>query len=95
MIEAQFLQDLASYVNSRIAKVVINGSYDITSFTVKRVDNQTAVMNYIVPAAEVSLITQIELRDAEERVISSKPVHIPITADHLMLQTLNVKEVNS
>ncbi|GIQ70776.1 ketopantoate hydroxymethyltransferase [Xylanibacillus composti] len=95
MIEAQFLRDLASYVNSRIAKVIVNGSYEITNFTVKRVDDQTVVLNYIVPAAEVSLVTEIDLRDTADRVISSKPVHVPITTDHLMLQTLKVKEVTT
>lgn len=93
MISTQFLEDIAKYVDSRIAKVVINGTYEITKFEVKQVTDSTLAMRYIVPASEVSVITMIELKDEDGNVISSNSVNIPITADQVMIQAIEVKEV--
>lgn len=93
MISTQFLEDIAKYVDSRIAKVVINGTYEITQFEVKQVTDSTLAMRYIVPASEVSVITMIELKDEDGNVISSNSVNIPITADQVMIQAIEVKEV--
>lgn len=93
MISTQFLEDIAKYVDSRIAKVVINGTYEITQFEVKQVTDSTLAMRYIVPASEVSVITMIELKDEDGNVISSNSVNIPITADQVMIQAIEVIEV--
>lgn len=93
MINTEFLEDIAKYVDSRIAKVVINGTYEITKFEVKQVTDSTLAMRYIVPASEVSVITMIELKDEDGNVISSNSVNIPITADQVMIQAIEVKEV--
>ncbi|MEF3309527.1 ketopantoate hydroxymethyltransferase [Paenibacillus sp. GYB004] len=93
MITAGFLHDVAGYVDNRIAKVVLNGSYEITNFEVKSVTDSMVAINYLVPVADVSLITQIELKDASNNVITSNPVHVPIASDTMMLQTILVKEV--
>lgn len=95
MIDTQFLHDVAEYVDSRIAKVVLNNSYEITNFQVKAVTDSTVALNYVVPAADISLITQIDLKDQSNNVISSDPVHVPVPSDTLMLQTIEVKEVTS
>lgn len=92
MITAGLLHGVAEYVNSSVAKVVINGIYTITDFEVKAVTDNVLALNYIVPVAEVSLITLVELKDAANNVLISDPVNVPITADHLMLQTIEVKE---
>ncbi|MFB4326389.1 ketopantoate hydroxymethyltransferase [Priestia sp. BR_2] len=92
MIAAELLHDVAEYVNSRVAKVVINGTYTLTNFDVKAVTDNVLALNYIVPVAEVSLITLVELKDADDNVLTSDQVNVPIAADHLMLQTIEVKE---
>jgi len=92
MITEDLLHGVAEYVNSRVAKVVINGTYTITKFDVKAVTDNVLALNYIVPVAEVSLITLVELKDADDNVLTSDPVNVPIAADHLMLQTIEVKE---
>jgi hypothetical protein len=92
MIESTFLNDVAKYVDSRVAKVVLNGTYVITNFEVKQVTNNVLALKYLIPVADVSLVTSIELKDAADNVISSHDVNIPITADHLMIQSLTVKE---
>lgn len=92
MITTSLLNGVAGYVNGRVAKVVINDSYEITSFKIKEVTDNVLAMNYIVPVADVSLIEKIELRDAKNNVLTSNQVNIPITADHMMLHTIMVKE---
>lgn len=95
MIAAGLLHDVAEYINGRVAKVVINGTFVITNFEVKAVTDNVLALNYIVPVSEVSLITLIELKDASDTVLESNNVDIPIVADHLMLQTIEVKEAQS
>ncbi|RXZ84695.1 ketopantoate hydroxymethyltransferase [Paenibacillaceae bacterium] len=92
MITTALLHDVAEYVDSRVAKVVINGSYEITDFQLKQVTEHTLVLNYLIPAAAVSLVTLIELKDAADNTLTSNAVNVPITADHLMLQTIEAKE---
>jgi hypothetical protein len=94
MIAATLLNELAEYVDDRIAKVVINGSYEITDFEVKAVTDNVIGLNYIVPVAEVSLITLVELKTANNTVLTSNPVNVPIAADHMMLQTITVRGAN-
>ncbi|RJX40045.1 ketopantoate hydroxymethyltransferase [Paenibacillus pinisoli] len=93
MIDSGLLNSIALHVNSRVAKVVINGSYVITDFVVKSVSDNKLVLNYIVPVADVSLITLIELKDSANKLLSSRTVNVPIAADHMMLQTITIREV--
>ncbi|MBB6733177.1 ketopantoate hydroxymethyltransferase [Cohnella zeiphila] len=92
MIEPNLLHDVATYIDGRVAKVVLNGSYEIVNFEVKEVTDNTLALNYIVPIADVQLITQIDLQDASGTVLTSNPVNVPISSDTLILQTINVKE---
>jgi len=91
MITSSLLNELATYVDGRIGKIVINGSYEITSFKVREVNDNVVALNYIIPVADVSLITSIEIKDTSNNVLTSNDVNIPIVADHLMLQTITVK----
>ncbi|QTH44972.1 ketopantoate hydroxymethyltransferase [Cohnella sp. LGH] len=93
MITAQFLSDVTDYVDGRIAKVVLNGTVEITSFIVKEAPDRTVILQYIIPVADVSLVELIELRDDSGAILSSNPVEIPITSDTRMLQTVEIKEV--
>lgn len=93
MISEQFLHDIANYVDGRIAKVVLNGAYEITDFEEKAVNENMVALNYIVPAADVSLVTKIELKDSNDNLITSEDVNVPITVDTLLLQTIEIKEV--
>lgn len=95
MIAQKLLNEIAEYVDGRIAKIVINSSYEITDFEVRVVEDNTVVLNYIIPVAEVSLVTKIELKSDLDELITSNDVNVPITSDTLMLQTILVKEVTS
>ena len=60
--------------------------------SIKQVADNVLAMKYLIPAADVSLVTSIELKDEVDNVISSNIVNIPIAADHLMIQSITVKE---
>ncbi|MNZ70673.1 hypothetical protein D3C78_890190 [compost metagenome] len=92
MITTQFLNSVAEFVDGKVAKVVLNGTYEITSFEVKQILDSTLVLNYLVPVSEVSLITMVELKDVSNGVITSNVVNVPIETDTMMLQTIQVKE---
>lgn len=92
MINTQLLVDIANSIEQRAAKVVLNGNYEITSFDVKQVDGSTVVLNYFVLAADVSLITLVELKDSANEILSSNPVNVPLASDTMILQTILVKE---
>jgi len=94
VISAAFLGKLAAYADQQIAKVVLNGDYEITQFEVKRVDGRVVTLNYLVPAVEVTQISRIDLVAADGTVISTNEVDVPITADTLMVQTLSFEEVS-
>lgn len=93
MITQQFIHDVAEYTNNRVTKVVLNGTYEITKFTVKQVSANTLILNYIVPLSSVPIVTKIELKDAANNIISTNQVDVPIVKDTLMIQTIEVKEV--
>lgn len=92
MISTSLLNDIAEYLDSRVAKVVLNESYEITNFQVKAVTDNVLALNYIVPVADVMLITKIEIKDATNVVLTSDVVNVPIASDTFMLQTIEAKE---
>jgi hypothetical protein len=92
MINTEFLNEVANFVNSKVAKVVINGTYEITNFEVKAVTDNILALKYLVPVSDVTLITEIELKDAQDNNISSNSVYVPITTDHVMIQAIEVRE---
>lgn len=92
MITSSLLNGVSGYVNGRIAKVVINGEFEITSFKVKEVTDNVVALNYIVPVAVVNVVSLIELKDSKNQVLTSNTVNIPIAADQMMLHTITVKE---
>lgn len=92
MITQEFLSEVAQFTDRKIKKVVLNNSVDITEFVVKQIDATTVTMQYLVPNGAVSTIEQIDLRDEADHIVSSNTVHIPVTADTLMLQRIEIKE---
>ncbi|GIP35515.1 ketopantoate hydroxymethyltransferase [Paenibacillus sp. J2TS4] len=92
MITTHFLNKVARFADSRVAKIVLNETYEITKFTLKRVENNELILNYMVPFGSVETITLIELKEADDRTLSSNEVYVPVTTDTIMIQTIEVKE---
>ncbi|SMG38204.1 ketopantoate hydroxymethyltransferase [Paenibacillus aquistagni] len=92
MIPTAFLSDIAAYTKGRITKVVLNGSYVISTFEhVDLADNLLSIQ-YLIPKGAVETVSLIELQDKDGHVVSSNEVHVPIKADTMLLQTIQVKE---
>jgi hypothetical protein len=92
MILQSYLNEVAQYTNEKVAKVVLNGTYEISAFQVKQLTDSTLLMEYLVPAESVSEITLIELKSASGTVVSSNNVYIPVTSDTIIKHTITVKE---
>lgn len=95
MIERDFLTEIAEYTENKIAKVVLNDSWEITDFLVKEMTDTKVGMQYLIPAAQISLVTKIALVDQNGLAISTNEVYIPIASDTLLLQTIQVKEASA
>ncbi|MGK5512063.1 ketopantoate hydroxymethyltransferase [Brevibacillus formosus] len=93
MITDQFLGTVAEFVNSKVAKVVLNQTYEITNFTIKSVQENVLTIEYMVPAASVSVITLIQVKDAVSGLISENQVYVPVPSDTIIAQTVKVKEL--
>ncbi|MEI7027912.1 ketopantoate hydroxymethyltransferase [Paenibacillus sp. y28] len=92
MITSTYLAELAGYTDQRIAKVLLNDSYEISDFSVKQQTGSTVDLEYLIPNGSVSEVTKIELRGASGDVISSSAVYVPITSDTIIRQILTVRE---
>ncbi|MOA03116.1 hypothetical protein D3C78_1226010 [compost metagenome] len=92
MIPNSFLASVANYTNGKIAKVILNDTYEITNFVVKTVTDSTVGLQYVVPAAAVSVVTKIELKDSSNNVVCTNNVNVPIASDTLLLQTILIRE---
>ncbi|OXM15233.1 hypothetical protein [Paenibacillus herberti] len=94
MIPALFMNDVASYINNRIARVSLNsGAVLLTEFTVKKVNGSVVELRYYIPAGRVGAVSKIELQDSSGAVLSSNAVDIPVLSDTLMVQSITLQEV--
>lgn len=93
MIPTTFLSELAQFTNTQIAKVVLNGSYEIDTFRIKRVEAGIVELEYMIPAGSVAEVTLIELQSSKGQVVSSNEAYVPITSDTVIKHTVTVKEV--
>ncbi len=93
MITTNLLTYVADFINNRIVKLVLNETYEISQFDIKQTENNKVTIQYKVPSGIVSSIALIELKDSLGNVLSSNSVYIPITADTLISQSIEVKGV--
>ena len=92
-IKSELLNDLASYTNSEISKVRINGSYEITSFTEKVSSNNIVTVQYIIPISSgITQVTKVELINTDGVVITESAVYVPLLTDLIMKHTMMVSE---
>ncbi|MFB6366199.1 ketopantoate hydroxymethyltransferase [Paenibacillus elgii] len=93
MIPTTFISELAQFTNTQIEKVVLNGSYEINTFRMKKVDAGTVELEYMIPAGSVAEVKLIELKSSKGQVVSSNEAYVPITSDTVIKHTVTVKEV--
>ncbi|MBS4172133.1 ketopantoate hydroxymethyltransferase [Bacillus sp. FJAT-49736] len=92
MISTNFINDVSTYTSGKIAKVVINDTYEINNFKVKEAFNNTVSLQYIIESKFVETVTKIDLKDNQNKLISTNAVNIPIASDTLLLQNVSVRE---
>lgn len=92
MIDANLLTEVAKFIDSKVTKIVINEEYEITSFEVKEVSQNVLVLNFLIESDKVTLVNKIDIVGAQNNIISSNVMDVPITTDHIMIQTIEVKE---
>ncbi len=94
MIAASFQNEIATFIESQIAKVQINGTYDITDFTVKSVVNNKVNIAYMIPFAAVAEVHTMALIKANGDVIAHHEVYVPISSDTNITHTFTIMEVS-
>lgn len=92
MISSNFINDVTNFTCGRIAKIVINDTYEINNFKVKEAFDNTVSLQYIIENKFVETVTKIDLKDVQNKLISTNAVNIPIASDTLLLQNINVRE---
>lgn len=93
MITDEFLGTVAEFVNSKVAKIVLNQEFEITNFTIKSVQGAVLTIEYMVPSASVSVISLIQIKDAVGGLISENQVYVPVSSDTIITQTVKVREL--
>ena len=81
----------ANIANNIVSRARINGSVIIDSL-VKNVSDNTAIIQYSVTAEQAATVTQIELLDSSNNVLTSSPVYIPVTDAIMLKHNIPVEE---
>lgn len=85
------LNSLASDLAALISKARINGSI-IVSLDSCSATNNVVTVEYTVAPAQANQVTQIELLDSSNNVLTSSGVYVPITEATTFKHTIPVKE---
>lgn len=91
MIPTTYLNELAQYTDDKIAKVVINETYEVESFLLRELSGNLIELEFMIPLGAVSDVTLIELQSEDGQTISTNTVFVPITTDTMIRQTIQVK----
>lgn len=92
-IQPALLNDLAAYTAADVKKVRVNGSVVIIQGITTKTDGNIATIEYVIPHTDsIPQVTQIELLDANDRVLTKAPVYIPAITDLTLKHTIKVKE---
>lgn len=92
-IKSELLNNLANYTVNDIAKVRVNGSYIVSTFTEKITNNNIATVQYVIPIdSGITQVDKIELLDSDDNVLTESKVYVPLLTDLIMKHTLSVLE---
>lgn len=90
-IQSALLTGTANFVSSDVAKARVNGSIVISDLT-KSVSGSTFTVTYPVLATQTTEVTQVELLDSSNAVLTSSQVYVPVTDSVVMRHSIPVSE---
>lgn len=90
-IRSQLLEDTAGFVAQDVTFARINGAFLISNVT-KTVSGSTATISYPVHTGDVGAITQVELLNAAQQVLTSSPVYVPVGGNTVMKHVISIQE---
>ena len=92
-IQDKFLNDIATFSAEDINNVLLNDTVVISSFDTKTAVDNVATIEYTIPVdLGLTEITDIKLRDAENNILTSSTVYVPIVEDVIVKHNIYVKE---
>lgn len=91
-IQDSLLAGTANYVKDTIAKVLLNGTVAISNFVTKQVNNNTVELEYKVTSNDVNTITLLQLCKADDTVLTSVSVYVPIVGETLVNHKIKISE---
>jgi len=96
MIESSYLESIATKIETDADNVLINDSILISTFELEKVTGSTYEVKFGVLAVDTTQINNIKLRKADNSVISSNDVTIPIASTEAIIrQIITVSEVTT
>lgn len=90
-IQPAMLSNLAGFLITDVKSARLNGSIVISGVSAS-VSGNTASFLYTVTQQQVSEVTLIELLDADDNVLTSAPVYVPVTDTTTFSHDIVVKE---
>lgn len=90
-IQTALLEGVANFVSGDVASAQVNGSISITELT-KQVTGNTLTVSYTVGESQATEITSIALLDADNNVLTSSEVYVPVTGNTVLTHTIPVAE---
>ena len=92
-IQDKFLNDIATFSAEDINNVLLNDTVVISSFDTKTAVDNVATIEYTIPVdLGLTEITDIKLRDAENNILTSSTVYVPIVDEVIVKHNIFVKE---
>lgn len=91
-LQPQMLADTAAFIASDVAAVRINGTVLISNFSIRSASGNVAAIEYMVNAAQAKTVTQIELLNADGKVLELASVYVPVSDPVQITHRIPVKE---
>lgn len=90
-LTAALLSDVANFTSSDVASARINGTLVISDLS-KTVSENTLTITYTVTPTQASEITQVELLKADNTVLASSTIYVPVDQSTILKHIIPVQE---
>lgn len=93
-VQPQLLSDVAAFTVGDIDNVILNDTYVIDTFSTKTSAAGVVTLEYTVEHAEseIDFITNVKIRKADNSVLTSASVYVPLVDAVVLKHTITVKE---